>query len=167
MTSVRYIHSNSLLKFIFGKRLLQEVTRTCLEWGCVRSFHEQQKQMKSKMKGLILFRYFLNVHVRLKLSNILAYKNALLLMLAYWFTKRFMLWMEEDSILCKLYWSKVKVIKRGWSWDFYYWYAPFIVKKKHFKNTFYYRFIDGDSYFSAVADALEAAQEEIFISDWW
>nr|XP_022292267.1 phospholipase D1-like isoform X3 [Crassostrea virginica] len=28
-------------------------------------------------------------------------------------------------------------------------------------------FIDGDSYFSAVADALEAAQEEIFISDWW
>lgn len=30
-----------------------------------------------------------------------------------------------------------------------------------------FRFIDGDSYFSAVADALEEAQEEIFISDWW
>ncbi|XP_062605335.1 phospholipase D1-like [Saccostrea cucullata] len=28
-------------------------------------------------------------------------------------------------------------------------------------------FIDGDSYFSAVADALEEAKEEIFISDWW
>ncbi|XP_061176549.1 phospholipase D1-like [Saccostrea echinata] len=28
-------------------------------------------------------------------------------------------------------------------------------------------FIDGDAYFSAVADALEDAKEEIFISDWW
>lgn len=64
------------------------------------------------------------------------------------------------------YW-RAKGNTRGWRWNFYYWYAPFIVKKKHFKNTIYYRFIDGDSYFSAVADALEAAQEEIFISDWW
>jgi phospholipase D1/2 len=29
------------------------------------------------------------------------------------------------------------------------------------------RFVDGDSYFSAVANALEEAKEEIFISDWW
>ncbi|XP_048769180.1 phospholipase D1-like isoform X3 [Ostrea edulis] len=28
-------------------------------------------------------------------------------------------------------------------------------------------FVDGDSYFSAVANALEEAKEEIFISDWW
>ncbi|PSN44185.1 Phospholipase D2 [Blattella germanica] len=28
-------------------------------------------------------------------------------------------------------------------------------------------FVDGSSYMSAVADALEAAQEEIFIADWW
>ena len=29
------------------------------------------------------------------------------------------------------------------------------------------RFIDGSSYFEAVADALEKAKEEIFITDWW
>jgi len=28
-------------------------------------------------------------------------------------------------------------------------------------------FVDGSSYMSAVADALEAAQDEIFICDWW
>lgn len=28
-------------------------------------------------------------------------------------------------------------------------------------------FVDGSSYMSAVADALEAANEEIYISDWW
>lgn len=28
-------------------------------------------------------------------------------------------------------------------------------------------FVDGSSYMSAVADALEAATEEIFIADWW
>ncbi|XP_033740718.1 phospholipase D1-like [Pecten maximus] len=28
-------------------------------------------------------------------------------------------------------------------------------------------FVDGDSYFSAVADALESAKEEIYITDWW
>ena len=29
------------------------------------------------------------------------------------------------------------------------------------------RFVDGSGYFSAVADALDAAKEEIFITDWW
>ena len=28
-------------------------------------------------------------------------------------------------------------------------------------------FVDGSSYFEAVADALEKAREEIFITDWW
>lgn len=28
-------------------------------------------------------------------------------------------------------------------------------------------FVDGAGYMSAVADALEAAKEEIFITDWW
>jgi phospholipase D1/2 len=28
-------------------------------------------------------------------------------------------------------------------------------------------FVDGSSYMSAVADALEDAKEEIFIADWW
>jgi phospholipase D1/2 len=28
-------------------------------------------------------------------------------------------------------------------------------------------FVDGSSYMSAVADALENAKEEIFIADWW
>ncbi|XP_060083153.1 phospholipase D1-like [Ylistrum balloti] len=28
-------------------------------------------------------------------------------------------------------------------------------------------FVDGDSYFSAVGDALESAKEEIYITDWW
>jgi len=28
-------------------------------------------------------------------------------------------------------------------------------------------FVDGSSYMSAIADVLQAAQEEIFISDWW
>jgi len=29
------------------------------------------------------------------------------------------------------------------------------------------RFVDGASYMAAVADGLEAAKEEIFITDWW
>jgi membrane-anchored glycerophosphoryl diester phosphodiesterase (GDPDase) len=29
------------------------------------------------------------------------------------------------------------------------------------------RFVDGASYFEAVAEALEKAKEEIFITDWW
>ena len=33
-----------------------KVTRTCLERGCVRSFHERQKQTESDMEGLILIR---------------------------------------------------------------------------------------------------------------
>lgn len=28
-------------------------------------------------------------------------------------------------------------------------------------------FVDGSSYMSAVADALDAANEEIYIADWW
>jgi len=28
------------------------------------------------------------------------------------------------------------------------------------------RFVDGESYFAAVADALESAKDEIFIADW-
>ena len=28
------------------------------------------------------------------------------------------------------------------------------------------RFVDGEGYFSAVADALESAREEIFVTDW-
>ena len=31
----------------------------------------------------------------------------------------------------------------------------------------YCRFVDGASYFEAVAEALEKAKEEIFITDWW
>ena len=39
------------------KRSWQEVTRTCLKRGCVRSFHERKtKQTESEMKGLILIR---------------------------------------------------------------------------------------------------------------
>ena len=40
-------------------RSCQEVLRTCLERGCVRSFHKRQKQTKSEMKELILIRLFL------------------------------------------------------------------------------------------------------------
>ena len=29
------------------------------------------------------------------------------------------------------------------------------------------RFVDGESYFDAVSDALESAEEEIFITGWW
>lgn len=29
------------------------------------------------------------------------------------------------------------------------------------------RFVDGSTYFEAVADALDKAKEEIFIADWW
>lgn len=29
------------------------------------------------------------------------------------------------------------------------------------------RFVDAKSYFEAVADALEKAKEEIYITDWW
>ena len=30
-----------------------------------------------------------------------------------------------------------------------------------------FRFVCGEKYFSAVADALESAEQEIFIMDWW
>ena len=29
------------------------------------------------------------------------------------------------------------------------------------------RFVDGSKYFEALADALEEAEQEIFITDWW
>lgn len=29
------------------------------------------------------------------------------------------------------------------------------------------RFVDGSTYFEAIADALDKAKEEIFIADWW
>lgn len=29
------------------------------------------------------------------------------------------------------------------------------------------RFVDGEAYFDGVADALESAEEEIFITGWW
>lgn len=35
------------------------------------------------------------------------------------------------------------------------------------KFPFLHRFIDGATYFEAIADALEKAKEEIFIADWW
>ena len=31
----------------------------------------------------------------------------------------------------------------------------------------FFRFVDGSTYFEAVADALDKAKEEIFIADWW
>lgn len=50
---------------------------------------------------------------------------------------------------------------------------PFIQTNPH-KSFVPYRcpipacwFVDGSSYMSAVADALESATEEIFIADWW
>ena len=33
-------------------------------------------------------------------------------------------------------------------------------------NNIHYRFVDGASYMSAVADAIETAKQEIFITDW-
>ena len=53
-TTIRYTHFHWLIYKL--KRSWQEVTRTCLKRGCVRSFHERQKQTESEMKGLILIR---------------------------------------------------------------------------------------------------------------
>ena len=53
-TTIRYTHFRLLIFKL--KRSLQKVTKTCFKLGCVRSFHEQQKQTGSKMKGLILIR---------------------------------------------------------------------------------------------------------------
>ena len=53
-TSIRYTRFHWLIYNL--KRSRQEVTRTCIERGCVRSFHERQKQTESEMKGLILIR---------------------------------------------------------------------------------------------------------------
>lgn len=35
------------------------------------------------------------------------------------------------------------------------------------RYVFIFRIVDGASYFDAVATAMEAAKEEIFIADWW
>ena len=35
------------------------------------------------------------------------------------------------------------------------------------QNWFIGRFVDGESYFDSVADALESAEEEIFLTGWW
>ena len=51
-TSIRYTHFHWLIYNL--KRSRQEVTRTCMEQGCVGSFHERQKQAIREMKGLIL-----------------------------------------------------------------------------------------------------------------
>ena len=59
-TTIRYTHFHWLIYNL--KRSRQEVTKTCLERGCVRYFHEQQKQTKSEMKGLILFRLHFHLH---------------------------------------------------------------------------------------------------------
>lgn len=45
--------------------------------------------------------------------------------------------------------------------------AIFIIFIKELKYYFDYRFIDGEGYFAAVADAIKKAKEEIFITDWW
>ena len=42
------------------------MTRTCLERGCVRSFHERQKQTESEMKGLILIRLESQLHAYIR-----------------------------------------------------------------------------------------------------
>ena len=64
-TTIRYTHFHWLIYKL--KRLRQWVTRTCLKRGCVRSFHERQKQRESEMKGLILIR--LNVFSSDELTN--------------------------------------------------------------------------------------------------
>ena len=44
-TTVRYTHCNWLIYKL--KRSRQEVTRTCLKRGCVRSFHERQNKRRA------------------------------------------------------------------------------------------------------------------------
>ena len=53
-TTIRYTHFHRLIHKL--KRSWQEVTRTSLKRGCVRSFNERQKQTESEMKGLISIR---------------------------------------------------------------------------------------------------------------
>ena len=53
-TTIRYTHFHWLIYKL--KRSWMKVTRTCLKRGCVRSFHERQKQTMSEMKWLILIR---------------------------------------------------------------------------------------------------------------
>lgn len=43
-------------------------------------------------------------------------------------------------------------------------YGSFVPKRKNNKAQW---FVDGSSFMSAVADAIESAQEEIMIADWW
>ena len=66
-TTIRYTHFHWLIYKL--KRSRQEVTRTCLKRGCVRSFHERQKQTESEMKGLILIRLRDNIEVLGEIRN--------------------------------------------------------------------------------------------------
>lgn len=42
--------------------------------------------------------------------------------------------------------------------------GSFVPKRKNNKSSW---FVDGSSFMSAVADAIECAKEEIMIADWW
>ena len=53
-TTIRYTYFHWLIYKL--KRSWQKVIRTCHKRGCVRSFHERQKQTESEMRGLILIR---------------------------------------------------------------------------------------------------------------
>ena len=46
----------AILEYASSEFPISRPTRTFLERGCVRSFHERQKQTESEMKGLILIR---------------------------------------------------------------------------------------------------------------
>lgn len=46
-------------------------------------------------------------------------------------------------------------------------YAKFNSLSVYNENNSYCRYVDGSWYMSDVADLLEAAQDEIFITDWW
>ena len=54
LNKIRYIHFHWLI--YYWKRSWHEVTRTFLEWACVRFCHEPQEQTASEMTGLILIR---------------------------------------------------------------------------------------------------------------
>ena len=57
--TIRYTHFHWLIVNL--KRSRREVTRKCFEWGCIRYFHERQKQTMSEMKELILIRLLLTM----------------------------------------------------------------------------------------------------------
>ena len=74
-TTIRYTHFHWLIYKL--KKSRQEVTRTCFKRGCVRSFHERQKQTKSEMKGLILIRLLNNYLRNWVLLLLLYYQNGM------------------------------------------------------------------------------------------